>query len=73
MKLLVVSIPGSYDLFVEFATALNAQALLQLPAEFHLAHAFTGSAVWIVSGLFTTDRARHLPTEAAVPHRAPPG
>ena len=52
MKLLVVSIPGSYDLFVEFAAALNAQALLPLPTEFHLAHAFTGSAVWIVSGLF---------------------
>ena len=49
---MVNSYPYSYKLFIEFATAINSTAWLQLPAEFHLAHAFTGSVVWIVSGLF---------------------
>lgn len=52
IKLLVVIIPDSYGLFVELTEAINTNALLKLPAEFHLAHAVTGSIVWIVSGLF---------------------
>ena len=52
IKLLVVIVPESYDLFVEFAAAMNTTALVKLPAEFHLAHGFIGSAVWIVAGLF---------------------
>ena len=52
IKLLVVTNPDSYKVFVEFAAAMSAHAWLQLPVAFHLAHAFTGSVVWIVSGLF---------------------
>jgi len=52
IKLLVILVPDSYALFVEFAAAMNTHALLKLPVEFHLAHAITGSVVWIVAGLF---------------------
>jgi len=52
MKMLVVIIPESYELFVEFAGAMNTDAWVKIPVELHLAHAFTGSVVWIVSGLF---------------------
>lgn len=52
IKLLVVINPESYELFVEFAEAMNSGAWLKIPVELHLVHAFTGSIVWIVSGLF---------------------
>lgn len=52
IKLLVIINPGSYALFVEFAAAMNTTAWVKLPVEFHLAHAVTGSVVWIVAGLF---------------------
>ncbi len=52
IKLLVVTNPDAYQVFTGFAAAMNSNAWLRLPAEFHLLHAFTGSVVWIVSGLF---------------------
>ena len=52
IKLLVIGNPEAHKLFVEFTSAMNTTALVKLPVEFHLAHAFTGSIVWIISGLF---------------------